>query len=150
MSKVGDPAPDFSLPNGNGETINLSDYHGKNVVVAFYPKDNTSVCTAQLCDYRDAWSDFNGSDAAILAINNDSVESHKGFQQKYQFPFQVLSDPDRKVAKLYGAAMPIINMVKRAVFIIDKQGNIAYKHIELIPTTRRRSDELLKVLRSMK
>ena len=94
MPNVGDPAPEFSLPNSKGETVNLSDYRGQNVILAFYPKDNTSVCTAQLCDYRDAWSDFNGSDATILAINTDSVESHKGFQEKYQFPFQLLSDPE--------------------------------------------------------
>jgi len=149
MPNVGDPAPEFSLPNSNGEIVKLSDFRGQNVVLAFYPKDNTSVCTAQLCDYRDAWSDFNGSNATILAINTDSVESHKGFQEKYQFPFQLLSDPDRKVAKLYGAAMPIISIVKRAIFIIDKQGRIAFKKTELTPMTRRTSEELLTTLRSL-
>ena len=150
MPKVGDEAPDFTLPNSDNENIKLSDYRGYNVVVAFYPKDNTSVCKAQLCDYRDAWSDFNGGDAVVLAINNDSVESHKGFQDKYQFPFQLLSDPDRKVAKLYKAAMPFVNMVKRAIFIVDKKGRIAFKHTELTPMTRRTSEELLGVLRSLK
>jgi len=149
MPKVGDPAPEFSLPNSKGETVRLSDFRGQNVILAFYPKDNTSVCTAQLCDYRDAWSEFNGSNATILAINTDSVESHKGFQEKYQFPFQLLSDPDRKVAKLYGAAMPIISIVKRAIFIIDKQGRIAFKKTELTPMTRRTSEELLTALRSL-
>jgi len=150
MPKVGDEAPDFTLANSENENIKLSDYRGYNVIVAFYPKDNTSVCTAQLCDYRDAWSDLNGGDAVVLAINNDSVESHRGFQDKYQFPFQLLSDPDRKVAKLYKAAMPFINMVKRAIFIVDKKGKIAYKHTELTPMTRRTSEELLGVLRELK
>jgi peroxiredoxin Q/BCP len=149
MTKVGDPAPDFSLPNSKGETVKLSNFRGQNVILAFYPKDNTSVCTAQLCDYRDAWSDFNGSNATILAINTDSVESHKGFQEKYQFPFELLSDPDRKVAKVYGAAMPIISIVKRAIFIIDKEGQIAFKKTELTPMTRRTSEELLATLRNM-
>jgi len=149
MPKVGDPAPEFSLPNSQGETVKLSDFRGQNVILAFYPKDNTSVCTAQLCDYRDAWSEFNGSNATILAINTDSVESHKGFQEKYQFPFQLLSDPDRKVAKLYGAAMPIISIVKRAIFIIDQQGRIAFKKTELTPMTRRTSEELLTALRNL-
>ena len=150
MPKVGDPAPDFSLLNSKGEIVKLSDFRGQNVVIAFYPKDNTSVCTAQLCDYRDAWSDFNGSGATILAINNDSVESHKGFQDKYQFPFQLLSDPDRKVAKLYGAAMPIISIVKRAIFIVSKDGRIAFKKTELTPMTRRTSDQLLEALSAIK
>ncbi|HZS45543.1 MAG TPA: peroxiredoxin [Blastocatellia bacterium] len=147
--KVGEIAPDFSLPNSNNETVTLSDYRGHNVVLAFYPKDNTGVCTAQLCDYRDAWADFNGMDAVLLAINTDSVQSHKGFQDKYQFPFQLLSDPDRKVAKQYKSAMPFINIVKRAIFVVDKTGRIAYKHTELTPMTRRTSDEILKVLQSM-
>src|SRR5947209_19951395 len=111
MLNVGDKAPDFALPDSEGQPVKLSDFRGRNVVVAFYPADETTVCTKQLCDYRDAWADFSQSDAAVLAISTDSVESHKKFKEDNHFPFPLLSDPARIAGKAYGAAMPLVKIM---------------------------------------
>ena len=130
MPQEGKKAPDFKLKNQNGETISLSDYKGKNVVLYFYPKDNTSGCTAEACAFRDDFPKFEKIDAVILGVSPDSVESHKKFEQKYNLNFNMLSDEKKEVVQKYGVWKEK-NMygrkymgVERTTYIIDTEGKI--------------------------
>jgi peroxiredoxin Q/BCP len=102
MIKEGMKAPDFKLKNQDGDTISLKDYKGKNVVLYFYPKDDTSGCTKEACAFRDEFPKFNNLDAVILGVSPDSVKSHKKFAEKYDLPFNLLSDEEKKVLEKYG------------------------------------------------
>jgi peroxiredoxin Q/BCP len=131
MLEEGTMAPDFKLPTDGGGEVSLSDYRGKKVVLYFYPKDNTSGCTTEACNFRDDYSEIVAAGAAVLGVSPDSVKSHDGFKAKFSLPFALLSDPDHEVAETYGAwgekkmygktYMGII----RSTFIIDEEGVIA-------------------------
>jgi peroxiredoxin Q/BCP len=101
MPEEGSKAPNFKLKNQNGETISLSDFKGKNVVLYFYPKDDTSGCTAEACSFRDDFPKFEKTDAVILGVSPDSVESHKKFEQKYRLNFNLLSDEKKEILQKY-------------------------------------------------
>ena len=102
--KVGDKAPEFSLPSSTGETISLKDYLGeKRVVLYFYPKDNTSGCTKEACSFRDELPKIDAMDTVVLGVSPDSLKSHDKFIAKFDLNFPLLSDEDKKVAKAYGA-----------------------------------------------
>lgn len=131
MLKSGDKAPDFKLLNDKGEEVSLSQFLGKKeVVLYFYPKDNTPGCTTEACSFRDNIPKFTSKNAVILGISPDSVKSHQGFIQKQKLNFNLLSDPESKVAKAYGAwgeksmygkkYMGIL----RTTFLIGKDGKI--------------------------
>ncbi len=90
--QIGINAPDFTLKDSNGNDWKLSEHLGKTIVLLFYPGDNTPVCTKQLCSVRDNWDDYQNSNATIVGISTDSVASHKGFAEKYNFPFTLLAD----------------------------------------------------------
>jgi thioredoxin-dependent peroxiredoxin len=100
---IGDPAPDFSLPADNGETVRLSDFRGRRVILYFYPKDDTSGCTAQACGFRDAYGDIEAHGAVVLGVSPDGVASHQRFKAKHGLPFPLLVDEDHRVAEAYGA-----------------------------------------------
>ena len=102
MAEEGKKAPNFKLKDQNGKTVSLEDFKGKNVILYFYPKDNTSGCTAEACNFRDEFTKFGKLNAVIIGISPDSSESHKKFAQKYDLPFILLSDEDKKVLELYG------------------------------------------------
>lgn len=102
MIKEGMKAPDFKLKNQDGDTISLKNYKGKNVVLYFYPKDDTSGCTKEACAFRDEFPKFNNLDAVILGVSPDSVKSHKKFAEKYDLPFNLLSDEEKNVLEEYG------------------------------------------------
>ena len=102
MLEEGKKAPAFKLKNQNGKTISLSDFKGKNVVLYFYPKDNTSGCTAEACNFRDEFPKFGKLDAVILGVSPDSVESHKKFAEKFDLPFDLLSDEKKEILEKYG------------------------------------------------
>src|SRR5881398_847728 len=99
----GRKAPDFTLEDAAGTSVSLSDFKGKDVVVYFYPKDDTPGCTKEACGFRDLWKDIQKAGAVVLGVSADSGESHKKFAAKYKLPFTLLSDPDRKVMEKYGA-----------------------------------------------
>ncbi|HEX6507345.1 MAG TPA: thioredoxin-dependent thiol peroxidase [Chloroflexota bacterium] len=99
----GDIAPDFSLPESGGRTRSLRDLRGKNVVLYFYPKDDTSGCTKEACGFRDEYPDFSGSDAIVLGVSPDEVRAHDKFASKYGLPFPLLADVDHRVSESYGA-----------------------------------------------
>ncbi len=131
MLKVGDKAPEFSLPTIGGKTISLADYLGsKNVVLYFYPKDDTPGCTKEACSFRDVQGDFDKAGAAILGVSIDSVKSHEKFAEKYHLPFPLLSDEPKTVTNAYGVFKEksmygkTFLGVERTTFLIDKQGII--------------------------
>lgn len=136
--KTGEPAPDFSLPDQNGDSHALSDYRGSWVLVYFYPRDDTPGCTKEACAIRDNFPSFGELDARVLGISTDSVASHKKFEQKYELPFTLLADEGKEVVNRYGVWVTKINFgreykgTKRSSFLIDPQGNIAkiYKSVK--------------------
>ncbi len=137
--KVGDPAPEFELKTDTGETIRLSDFRGRRVVLYFYPKDDTTGCTAQACGFRDAYPRIEERNAVVLGVSPDSETSHRKFKTKYDLPFTLLVDPDHKVAQAYGV-WGIKSMygkeyegILRSHFIIDEQGNLADVQVKVSP-----------------
>src|SRR5271165_4544128 len=98
---VGSKAPDFTLPTESGKKVTLSALRGKNVVLVFYPGDDTLICTKQLCEFRDAWPDMRAHNAVVFGINPQPAESHREFRARHKFPFPLLVDPDQQVAALY-------------------------------------------------
>lgn len=131
MVKEGDQAIDFTLEASNGEKVTLSELKGKNVVLFFYPKDQTPGCTKEACDFRDAYHEFSDLNTVILGINKDPVSSHQKFIEKQNLPFLLLSDPEGEVCEKYGVIKDK-NMfgrkykgIERSTFVIDKEGNIA-------------------------
>lgn len=128
MVEPGIKAPDFSLPDQDGKIHSLKDFRGKNVVLYFYPKDNTPGCTKEACNFKEELPDFKELNAEILGVSADSVNSHKKFADKYSLPFKLLSDESRKTINEYGVWM-LKNLygkktfgIERSTFIIDKQG----------------------------
>lgn len=131
MLTEGTRAPDFTLPADGGGEVALSDYRGNKIVLYFYPKDNTSGCTQEACDFRDDHSAIVAAGAAVLGISPDSVKSHDGFKLKYALPFALLSDAEHMVAEQYGVwgekklyGRTYMGIV-RSTFVIDEQGMIA-------------------------
>lgn len=131
MTATGQAAPDFTLQASNDQTISLSSYRGKNVVLYFYPKDMTPGCTTEACDFRDYHPRFAELDTVVLGISPDEVKSHDKFAAKHELPFPLLADPDHQVAEAYGVWV-LKKMygreymgIERSTFVIDKQGNIA-------------------------
>lgn len=123
-------APDFTLPNQNGEMVSLSDFLGKKVILYFYPKDNTPGCSKQACGFRDLYPQFMEKDAVILGVSKDSVTSHKKFEQKYELPFPILSDTELSCIQAYDVWKEK-NMygkktmgVVRTTYLIDEEGVI--------------------------
>jgi len=126
----GDRAPDFELPSSRGRPVRLSSLKGKNVVLYFYPEDDTSGCTKEACSFRDNLPKFEGLDAVILGVGKDSLASHKKFIDKYSLNFTLLSDEGLEVHKLYGTWKLKNNYGKtywgteRSTFVIDRQGRV--------------------------
>ncbi|HEU4830261.1 MAG TPA: thioredoxin-dependent thiol peroxidase [Gemmatimonadales bacterium] len=100
--EAGRPAPPFSLPSDQGDTVTLASLRGKPVVLYFYPKDDTSGCTTQACEFRDRWQDVESRGAVVLGISPDGLRSHEKFRRKFQLPFPLLADEDHSVAEAYG------------------------------------------------
>jgi peroxiredoxin Q/BCP len=147
--KVGEPAPDFTLPDQDGEQVTLSNYRGESsVVLFFYPKDFSPGCTTQACHFRDSYEDFTDLGAEVLGVSSDSVESHKKFLNEYLFPFRLLSDEGAKIRKLYGATKGFGLLPGRYTFIIDKQGVIRYVFTSET-NMKKHIDESLRILREI-
>ncbi len=147
MINVGEKAPDFTLPSQMGDNVTLSEYFGKkNVVLYFYPKDESTGCTKEACKFRDNYDVFTSLGAEVLGVSSQSVESHKSFASHHGLPFILLSDEKSDVRKLYGVSSGV--WPGRVTFIIDKKGIVRHvfnsqfqpeKHI----------DEALAVLRKL-
>ncbi len=119
---IGDQAPDFSLPDENGQIQTLSQYSGQNVVVYFYPKDDTPGCTKEACGIRDLFSQFTDNKIVVLGVNYDNAASHRKFKDKHNLPFPLLSDGDKSVSKQYGADGMFFP--SRKTYLVDKDGTL--------------------------
>ena len=130
MVQIGMPAPNFTLPDKDGNLVSLSDLRGRRVVVYFYPKDNTPGCTRQACAFAGSFSEFEKRNIMVIGISKDSVASHQKFAEKYGLPFILLSDPDRVAIEAYGVwqekkmAGKVGMGVVRSTFLIDEEGMI--------------------------
>lgn len=133
--QVGEQAPDFELQGTSGP-FKLSDHRGERVVLLFYPGDNTPVCKAQFCSYRDRADDFAALDATVVGISAQDVDSHNGFIEKNNLTVPLLADVDKVVGKAYSASG------KRAVIIIDEQGVVRHRHDHRLGLDYQRVDEL--------
>ncbi len=141
MLSVGTKAPDFRLPDKDGNSVSLSEYSGKKIVLYFYPRDNTPGCTKQACAFAAAYNEFRKEDIVVIGISKDSVASHLKFAEKYDLPFILLSDPELqaiqgydvwKEKKLYGkVSMGVV----RTTYIIDESGTIVWAKEKVKPDT---------------
>jgi peroxiredoxin Q/BCP len=124
--KIGDTAPTFNLESTSGKRVSFpEDFNGKSLILYFYPKDFTRVCTAEACEFRDEFSAFRDLEADILGISRDDIPTHLRFKKEYRLPFELLSDPTGKICKAYDALIPLIKMPKRITYLIDPSGKIA-------------------------
>jgi peroxiredoxin Q/BCP len=145
LLEPGTPAPDFELPDSDGAPVRLSALRGRPVVVYFYPKDDTSVCTKQACTFRDRFAEFENSGARILGISGDSTASHAKFAAKYALPFTLLSDKDGAVRKLYGVNKKFGLIPGRVTYVIDGDGRIRHAYSALAESDRH-VEEALRTL----
>jgi peroxiredoxin Q/BCP len=124
--KVGSKAPDFILPSTAGKNFNLQkDKSGKPLIIYFYPKDFTPGCTAEACEFRDTFELFKDMNIEVIGISRDTILTHHEFKKANKLPFELLSDTNGKVAKLYDAVMSFINFTLRVTYLLDKQHNVA-------------------------
>jgi peroxiredoxin Q/BCP len=141
---VGDQAPDFELDGTEGR-FRLSDHRGSRVVLLFYPGDFTPVCTKQFCSYAERAEDMSSLGATVVGISAQDVESHTKFVSEKGIPVPLLADPDKKVAKAYGASVPVVG-TRRAVVIVDEDGKVAYKHVHTLGLDFQTVDDIRETL----
>jgi len=157
---VGDAAPDFQLPGTEGQSFKLSDHRGKNIVLAFYPGDATTVCTKQFCSYRDNADKLDGLNAEVVGISPQSVDSHERWVEEQELNVPLLADEDLAVSKSYGVTgwlgplarftelkeTPGGRYVQRAIFVIDAEGIIRYRHVSRTGATFQSVDDIERAL----
>jgi len=145
---VGDQMPAFSLTDQNDKTFKSGDYVGKNIlVIYFYPKDESMVCTKEACSFRDSFNDFAKAGAKVIGINGGTVASHKEFSDHYKLPFILLSDPGDKVYHLFGVADKFF-MTGRQTFVIDLHGKVAFTYESMIQGKKHADDALAFIRKS--
>ena len=131
MLKLGTKAPEFSLQSDTGDVIHLTDLKGKQVVLYFYPKDDTSGCTIEACEFRDSWAAVRRAGAVVLGVSPDGIASHQKFKRKHELPFTLLADEDHAVAEAYGVWGEKsmygrkYHGILRTTFILDERGRVA-------------------------
>lgn len=147
--KVGDTAPDFTLPSQTGQKLSLKDFIGKkSVVLYFYPKDDTPGCTKESCAFRDSYEQFQEAGAEVIGVSSDSPESHQKFASKYNLPFTLLSDSGKNLRTLYGVPSTLGILPGRVTYVIDKQGIV--RHIfNSMMNFNAHVEESLKTLREL-
>ena len=155
MPVIGSEAPDFTLPNTTREAVTLSEQRGKNVVLAFYPAAFTGVCEKELCTFRDSLALFNELDAAVYGVCVDAPFANAAFAEKNQLNFPILSDYARAAVQAYGVAhedfagMAGYTAAKRSVFVVDKQGKLAYAWVADNPGQEPNYDEVQAAVRKL-
>ncbi|ANU54552.1 thioredoxin-dependent thiol peroxidase [Acutalibacter muris] len=154
MLEVGTKAPEFTLPDKDGNMVSLADFAGQKVVLYFYPRDNTPGCTRQACAFAGAYEEFKNINAVVIGISKDSVASHQKFAEKHGLPFNLLSDPERAAIEAYGVWQEKKNYGKvsmgvvRSTFVIDENGVIEKVMPKVKPDTN--AAEILAYLRGEK
>ncbi|MFV5686396.1 peroxiredoxin [Flavobacterium sp. GB2R13] len=145
--KVGDKIPNFEAKDTNGKDFDSKKVVGlKPLVIYFYPKDNTPGCTAQACSFRDQYEDFKNLGAEVIGVSNDSVVSHQEFTKHYKLPFLLLSDPDKKIKKLFGVHSRMFGLLPgRVTYVVDKNGIIQMVFDSVLATRH-----MLKALETIK
>lgn len=160
---VGDAAPDFELPGTDGKTFKLSEHRSKNVVLAFYPGDATTVCTKQFCSYRDNSERIDQLDAEVIGISPQSVDSHERWVEEQELNLPLLADEDLAVSKSYGVTgwlgplarftelkeTPGGRYIQRAIFVIDGDGIVRYRHVSRTGSTFQTVDDLEKAVAAL-
>lgn len=148
--KEGDKAPDFTAKDQNGKTVSLSDYKGKNVILYFYPKDDTPGCTAESCSFRDNYQSLLSKGFEVIGVSTDDEKSHKKFETKYSLPFTLIADNDKQIVEAYGVWVEK-NMygkqymgTARTTFIID--GNGVISHLITKVDTKDSSQQVLDLI----
>jgi len=150
LLEVGDKAPAFKAKNQDGETVSLSDFKGKKVVLYFYPKDDTPGCTKEACSFRDGWSRFKKRGVAVLGVSTDDEKSHRKFADKFSLPFPLLADPEKRIVtdygvwgekSMYGRKYMGTN---RVTYVIDEKGKIAAVWPKVKPDGH--ADEILEAV----
>jgi peroxiredoxin Q/BCP len=144
--EVGSRAPDFELKDAHGAAWRLSDYRGKVVALIFYPRDETPVCTKQMCSMRDRWSDYQESGAEVVAVSVGSKESHEKFARRHNLPQRLLADEDGAVARLYNVKS-LLGGSQRAVIVIGPDGIVRHRK-SVFPIFRPSDDEVLSAIRA--
>lgn len=124
MLEIGTPAPDFELADQAGRPVRLSGHRGHNVVLFFYPKDNTRICTLEVCAFRDAHDDLTGLDAVVLGISGDGTDSHRAFADRWNLPYPLLSDTDGATRKAFSVHRTLGLFPGRVTYVIDREGII--------------------------
>ncbi|WP_295721897.1 redoxin domain-containing protein [Mucilaginibacter sp.] len=146
---TGDAMPAFSLTDQNGKEFKTADYTGKKVlVIYFYPKDESMVCTKEACAFRDSFDQFTKAGAMVIGINGGTVASHKAFADHYKLPFTLLSDPGNKVYNMFGIHKKFF-MTGRKTFVIDLKGKIVYAH-EAMMQGKEHADDALQFIKAAK
>lgn len=148
----GKSAPDFSLQDTSGRTVSLADFVGRNVILYFYPKDDTPGCTKEACGFRDAWKELQKLGVMVIGVSPDDSASHQKFATKYRLPFLLLSDPDHKVMKKYGAygektmyGKKTVGVIRSTVWI-GPDGKVR-KHWARVANAEKHPEQVLKALR---
>jgi peroxiredoxin Q/BCP len=151
LLKVGDMAPDIALPNESGETVTLSDFRGKRVILYFYPKDDTSGCTKQACGFRDAHAEIEAQNAVVIGISPDGAKSHQKFKTKHDLPFLLLTDEAHTAAETYGVwgekkmYGKTYMGITRSHFVIDEEGKLIDVQVKVKP-----EDSVTRALQAVK
>lgn len=149
--KEGEKAPDFTANDQNGKAVSLSDFKGKNVILYFYPKDDTPGCTAEACDFRDNYQSLIKDGFEVIGISTDDEKSHKKFESKYTLPFTLIADTDKKIVEDYGVWIEKNMYGKkymgtvRTTFIIDPEGII--KHVLSKVDTKNASQQIIELIK---
>ncbi len=149
--KPGDVAPDFTLRDADGNEVSLKDFRGRDVILYFYPKDDTPGCTKEACGFRDAWDDLKDRGAVVLGVSADDADSHRRFASKHRIPFTLLSDPDRTVMRAYGAygektlyGKTVVGVIRSTVWI-GPDGKVR-KHWARVPDAAEHPAKVLAAL----
>lgn len=148
--EVGEPAPDFSLPADDGETLSLSSFRGRaEVVLFFYPRDNTPVCTAEACAFRDSYEAFRDAGAEVIGVSSDSAESHRQFAGSHRLPFRLLSDAGGVLRRRYGVPKTLGVFPGRTTYVIDRQGIVRHVFTSQLDAARHVA-EALRILNEIR
>lgn len=152
--QIGKPAPDFTLPASHGQSVKLSDFKGKNVILYFYPKDNTPGCTTEACDFKERNAEFANADTVILGVSPDPIASHQKFIKKFDLPFLLLADEQQQVSELYEVWKKKSMYgkeymgIERSTFVIDKTGKLVQEWRKV--SVNGHVDEALTYVKGMK